>query len=528
MRAGALATTRSHGYQSAMTGNRGVVAAGHPATAEAAADVLREGGNAFDAAIAALFTACAAEPVFASLGGGGALMAFEAKRRRARAFDFFAHTPRIKRSEDELHFHAVDADFGPATQEFHIGAGSAAVPGIVQGAWAVHEALGTIPMRRLLEPAIDAAGNGVTVSGLHAYLHTVIAPILTASDGARALFASSGALPEAGETWRNPDLAGLLDALGAEGPRLVTEGEVARAIVAQSENLGGHLTMEDLKAYAVEQREPLAWHYRDRAISLNPPPAASGALIAFGLGLLQRIPETDPPSAMTLARVMEQTNDVRAARGQELHAILGDAVLTEHFAAMEKHQPATRGTTHISVIDRQGNAAAVTITNGEGNGLVVDGCGFMLNNMLGEEDLNPRGFHQWTPGTRLSTMMAPTVMLGEDGGVTALGSGGSNRIRTAILQVIVNLAARNMDIESAVRAARLHVERDGAVSIEDGHWTETFSDAEREDLAAAFPDMQRWPEANLFFGGVHAARRGGRGGFEGAGDPRRGGICVIV
>lgn len=504
------------------------MAAGHPVTAEAAADVLREGGNAFDAAIAAMFTACVPEFVFSSIGGGGVMMAFEARRRRARLFDFFAHTPRQKRSEEEIHFHAISADFGPATQEFHIGAGSSATPGIVQGAWSVHEALGSMPMRRLIEPAMEAAKNGVTVSELHAYLFTIIAPILTASEETKAHFAPGGELLKAGATYRNSAFADLLDALGAEGPRLFTEGEVARAIVAQSESSGGHLTLDDLKAYKVEQRPPIDWRYRGREIALNPPPAASGALVAFGLGLLTRLTEKGAPDAMTLARVMEQTNAVRAARGAELLGILPDPVLSEHVAAIEQHPPATRGTTHVSVIDAEGNAAAVTVTNGEGNGLVVDGCGFMLNNMLGEEDLNPGGFHRWPTDKRLSTMMAPTVMLSADGAVTAFGSGGSNRIRTAILQLIVNLVDRGMDLESAVRAARLHVERDGTVSIEDGHWTDTFADAEREDLATAFPDMQRWPEMNLFFGGAHAARRDARGGFEGAGDPRRGGVSVIV
>ena len=383
-------------------------------------------------------------------------------------------------------------------------------------------------MKRLLEPAIAAARDGVTVSGLHAYLYTIVAPILEASPEARAYFAPEGELLKEGDHYRNSAFADMLEELSRTGPRLFTEGEVARAIVAQSEDSGGHLTMQDLSSYTVERRTPLLWHYRDTQILLNPAPAASGALIAFGLGLLDRLDRTAPPDATTLARVMDETNTVRMARGEALHDIVGDSVLAEHVAAMQNHRPATRGTTHISVIDDSGNAASATITNGEGNGRIVEGCGFMLNNMLGEEDLNPDGFHLWSEDQRLSTMMAPTVLRGRDGTLTALGSGGSNRIRTAILQVIVNLLDRGMGLDDAVAAPRLHVERGGRVSVEDGPWTDTFDAHERDALFDAFPDTERWPERNLFFGGVHAARRAGNGSFGGAGDPRRGGVAIVV
>ena len=119
-------------------------------------------------------------------------------------------------------------------------------------------------------------------------------------------------------------------------------------------------------------------------------------------------------------------------------------------AQAARHPPAYRGTTHISVIDADGNAAAASLSNGEGNGFIVGKFGFMLNNMLGEEDLAPEGLGPWREGVRLSSMMAPTIIAERDGSVTALGTGGSNRIRTAILQVAVNLLDRGMSLEDAV------------------------------------------------------------------------------
>jgi gamma-glutamyltranspeptidase/glutathione hydrolase len=512
-----------------MRESKGVVAAGHKVSAEAAADVLREGGNAFDAAITGMITATVPEFVFSSVGGGGFLMARPANAKHAILYDFFAQTPLVKRPSDELEFYGIEADFGPATQEFHIGAGSAAVPGLIQGLHAIHEDLGSLPMARLIEPAILAAREGVTVTQLHAYLYTIVAPILTASQSVRSVFAPDDKLLVAGDVYRNAKIADTLDCLAREGPRFFTEGEVGQAIAAQSRDLGGHLTLEDLKRYKVKRRTPLTWDYRGHTLLLNPAPAASGALIAFGLALLEKLlPQGGAPDPVLLARVMEETNTVRQARGSALETITHDATITAHLKAIAAHTPATHGTTHISVIDAEGNAASGTITNGEGNGHMVTECGFMLNNMLGEEDLNPEGFHLWAQGTRLSTMMAPTIAMSPDGALTALGSGGSNRIRSAILQVAINLFDRGMGLDEAVNASRLHMERGGTLSFEQAPWDIAFNDDERIALLDAYPDAHGWPEENLFFGGVHTARRRGDGGIEGAGDVRREGHAVVV
>jgi len=508
---------------------KGVVSAGHEITAEAAAEILREGGNAFDAVIAAIITATVPEFVFSSIGGGGFAMVRPANGKTAICYDFFAHTPAIKRGEDELEFYAIQADFGPATQEFHIGAGSTAVPGLIPGLFAIHEDFGSVPMKRLIEPAILAAREGVSVTGLHAYLYSIVEPILIASDAARQYFAPGGKVLGPGDIYRNSEVADLLDCLAREGPRLMSQGEVAQAVVAQSRDHGGHLTMEDLGSYRTKKRTPLAWRYRGHELLLNPAPAASGPLISFGLALLEKLlPEGGAPDPLLLARVMEETNTVRSARGSALRTIVQDATIESHLQALAAHTPATRGTTHISVIDAKGNAASATITNGEGNGRMVTGCGFMLNNMLGEEDLNPGGFHRWAPDTRLSTMMAPTIVLGRDGTLTALGSGGSNRIRTAVLQVAINLFDRGLDLESSITAARLHVERDGTLSFEEAPWEIAFNGDERAALLDAYPQAHGWPEANLFFGGVHTVRRHDDGRLEGAGDPRREGFVVVV
>ena len=505
-----------------MAKTQSVVAAGHALTASAAAEILQDGGNAFDAALAGALMTFVAEAVFASPGGGGFLMARRAGRHDATLFDFFAETPRKRRAASEVSFYPIHADFGPAKQEFHIGLGSSAAPGTIAGLFAMHEALCRLPMRRLAEPAVRAARAGFPLNSFQAYLFTVIAPILTASQGVAAIFAPGGRLLEAGQTFRNEGLADTLEWLAEDGARLFVEGDVGQAIVTQSRTLGGQLTSDDLKSYRVAMRGPLYWQHAGATVALNPPPAASGALIAFGLAYVDALAERCRTiDAAALQEAMEATNAARAAHGDQLVERLAGGAIAKELRAAERHPQAYRGTTHVSVIDGEGNAAAISLSNGEGNGFVVGNFGFMLNNMLGEDDLGP--LDSWREGMRMSSMMAPTIILAPDGTVTALGTGGSNRIRTAILQVAVNLLDHGMGLECAVEAARLHVERDGKVSFEPG----LPEDAEAA-LRAAAPEAHAWPARNLFFGGVHAARRHANGGVEGAGDPRRQGTASVI
>ncbi len=493
-----------------MSGARGAVAAGHAVTAQAAAEILADGGNAFDAAVAGLLAACVCEPVLASPGGGGFLAALH--EGRVRHFDFFVAAPSQKRPYDEIEFAEVVVDFGTATQAFHVGAGASATPGFVPGLFAVHEALCRLPMRRLAEPALAAARDGVPVTAFQAYLFGVVGPIYRWTPEAAAVFAPGGELPAEAGTLRNPDLAEALDAIAREGARIATEGEIARAMAGQSRDHGGQISPADIRDYEVELRAPLEASLGRWRVDLNPPPALGGALVT---AMLRGLDGAGRADAATLARAVDATDRVWREAPDDPGRLL--ATPSSRPAGV-----ATRGTTHISVVDAEGNAAAVTVSNGEGNGRIVPGCGFMLNNMLGEEDLNPSGFHRWREGARLGSMMTPGIARHPDGTSVAFGSGGSNRIRTAILQFLMNRCAGNVGIEDAIFAARLHVER-GHLDIED-----FYGEADREALLAAFPDHRVWAERNLYFGGVHAVERAASGAVAGAGDPRRGGVFMAV
>ncbi len=506
---------------------KGAVATGHPLTTAAAEQVLREGGNAFDAIIAAHFTACVAEPVLASLGGGGYLLA-EPAEGKSRVYDFFAQTP-LNRPAGELDFYPISADFGPTSQEFHIGLGSVATPGSVKGMFAIHRDLGTVPMQQLVQPAVRAAREGVRINSLQAYIFDVVSPIYLATTGAEALYGSAthpGKVLQEGERLLQPDMADTLVALADEGETLFYQGELGRAIAAQCAGQG-LLTREDLASYQVEIREPLRIKYRDAELLVNPPPSSGGVLIAFALALLERLEPGEPGSTDyvgQLAEVMDMTNRGRLdalARGGDALAHLRDAALLQQYWDQVRGHPfCSRGTSQLSVVDASGNLASMTVSNGEGCGELVPGTGIMLNNILGEEDINPGGFFKWPVNTRMTSMMAPSI-LHTRRGRAVLGSGGSNRLRTAILQVILNLVDHGATIDEAVNAPRIHLEN-GVLNLEPG-----ACGGNTTELAREFGELRHWPDHNLYFGGVHSVWLDSAG-LLAVGDSRRGGRGVVV
>jgi len=498
------------------------VAAGHELTAGAAADVLRAGGTAVDAAIAGALGAMVAEPVLAGLLGGGFLMVREPDGK-AHLLDFFVQTPHRRSPESELDFRAIAAQFGTVTQEFHIGAGTIAVPGVAPGLAEAHRRFGRIPFRELAGPAVAVARAGVTVTEFQARLSSIVAEILRSDPAVQALFCIRDAPLVAGSTWRNPDLADTLDPYAHEGPRFVTEGEVAAALLTVA-RAGGHLQAEDIRVYRPEWREPLTWSRGTARVRLNPPPSLGGALIAFALGMAHA-----DPGPVALVQAFETTSRARVetaldAAPEDAALRLLDPTLVARYRNGIAGRPAsTRGTTHISVIDRDGMGAALTLSNGEGCGRIAPGTGMMPNNMLGEADLLPRGFQSWHPDRRLSSMMAPTTVDWPEGRMAMLGSGGSNRIRTAVAQVLIGLIDRDEHLAAAIGRPRLHVEPGDPPAVD---FEDPGGGAMRDAILRDYAQARPWPDHSMFFGGVHAVLRTASGDLAAAGDPRRAGAAL--
>ncbi len=502
------------------TPGHGAVACGHALTAHAAQAMLEDGGNAVDAAIAAAAMACVVEPVLAGPAGGGFAMVRAPDNESEgdgapELCDFFCQTPRQRNADACVE--AAIADFGDATQTFHIGPGTTATPGFIDGLAALHERHGRLPWRALFAPAAEVAERGHAVSAFQAGLLRIIEPIITHTAEARALFAPRGTLLQAGETFVNPGQARLWRLL-AEGGLQAWRNEVWPELLKQcGAPAGGHLHEDDLRAYRVHWRAPLMVELaeHDARIWLNPPPAASGVLIALAFNWLrQHTGETAANLPRACALALRHADKLRRNADHDLVRLI-------------THLPrAWRGTTHISVIDARGMVCAMTISNGEGNGHLLAGFGFMPDNMLGEEDVNPAGARDFPEDVRMSSMMAPTLAEDANGTLIALGSGGSNRIRSALLQVLARLLLAGEGLEQAVCAPRLHVE-DGHLDVEPGLPPEQLA-----ALLADFPEHRVWTRHSMFFGGVHAVQLGQEPGQSGtphaSGAARRDGIGLLV
>jgi gamma-glutamyltranspeptidase/glutathione hydrolase len=519
-----------------MSSTSGIVAAGHRDTAKAASTILEEGGNAFDACLAALLASCITEPVLSSLGGGGFMLAHP-EGNEPILYDFFAHTPSKKPSRQILDFYPIVADFGTAQQEFHIGMGSIAVPGVARGIFAMHQDLCRMPLRTIAEPAIRLAQRGVEINSFQHYISTIVSPIIKSSQDALKIHESinlPGEVATEGKIVLHQDLADTLSALIQEGDDLFYRGELAKNLAHDCKINGGAICRKDLEQYEVIKRPPLETNYCGTKLLTNPTPSIGGILIAFSLSLLDRagIKNCGHHSIehlSTLAHVMKTTQQLRHDHNIDSNfadngsnGILSEDLIESYLLTMNEHASFSRGTTQISVADNKGNIASMTLSNGEGSGYVLPGTGIMLNNMLGEEDLNPLGFHEWPINKRIASMMAPTIALKPNGDMIATGSGGSNRIRSAILQVLTNIIEFDKTVSEAVEEARIHFEN-GLLNLEAG-----IPDETRASLTAEFPKHHVWPKKNLFFGGAHTVARSSKEELYGKGDSRRGGVCITT
>jgi|NGEPerStandDraft_6_1074524.scaffolds.fasta_scaffold07247_5 gamma-glutamyltranspeptidase/glutathione hydrolase len=497
-------------------GEHGIVAAGHPLTAQAGVRVLREGGNAVDAAVAAMLTSFAAEPLLTGLGAGGYMLVAGGGQEPA-LLDFFVAAPsgrpacgapagsdRPAGAVAELQ--AVDVSFGDAAQVFHIGPASCGAYGAPAGVCEAARRWGTVPLQQLAAPAARLAHDGVALNHGQAYVAEILGDLLTSTPECAALWAPGGRILREGEVLRNDDLGDALERLGTEGAEPFYRGDVAATVCEWLDARGGSLSASDLAGYRAIDREPVRMAYRDRELLTNPPPSAGGTLLAYALALLDRGPA--PP---TLGGVVEAMRAAQAERTPDFLEGLSEDRFLERFLSTR-----LGATTHISVLDAEGRACSATCTNGEGSGVVVPGTGLHLNNVMGEEDLNPFGFHRHPPGRRMPSMMAPSIVMREGEVELVLGSAGSNRIRSALLQTIVGAVDHDLDAREAVDAPRVHFES-GVIYAEPG--------VALDELEQRGAQVVRFSGLNLFFGGVQAVRRRGTE-LTGAGDPRRGGVAV--
>lgn len=542
---------------------KGIISAGHELTARAGIEMYEAGGNAFDAAVAACFASFVAESALTSPGGGGFLMAHTSEGATL-VYDFFVNVPGLGLGDirkREKGFFSVSIDFAGARQGVHIGEGSAAVPGVFAGLSEVHKNHCTLPLAAIMAPAIRYAREGIELTSWQAYFSGLLSPMLSISDEVRGVYAPADRFLKAGDRIFHGELASAFEYLSKEGLHKFYEGEMAgRVLEGFGTERGGLITGDDLKSYRVIARKPLELGYRDRRVFTNPPPSSGGCLTAFALKLLERfdvrsLGHNTSAYLKLLAEATRVTNEARSAdfdhrvyeEGME-EEFLSEARVSHYVKKLKvggegglggigrlggpgaagaaggpgAHEGTSTGsTTQVSAVDAQGNVASVTTSVGMGCGFMIPGTGIMMNNMLGEKDLNPLGFHGQPPGMRMSSMMAPTIVMRDSAPEIVLGSGGSKRIRSAILQAMVNLIDHGLPVSEAVNSPRVHWEK-GVLDTEQGIDEEELAALEKEGF-----NLKRWEARSMYFGGVHTVCSG-PGGFSGAGDSRRGGVSKKI
>jgi gamma-glutamyltranspeptidase/glutathione hydrolase len=454
------------------------IAAGHPATAAAGVEILADGGSAADAAVAASLASCVAETVMTGLLGGGHAIHYEASTGRVRNLDCFCAVPGLGAEWHDPELVHLGVPFGAELVHYAVGPASCAVPGVPAGLGALWSAHGRLPWPRLFEPALRLARDGVPMPSAHAACLRMLEPVMTMREGSR-IYAPGGTLLEEGDLLRQPGLVAALESLAAEGAAGAYSGTVGRALLDLTRERGGLLTADDLAAYEPRWSEPAATPWLGRRVLTRGGLSAVSETLAR-LPVLRGLSPAD--------RVVALVDALEGAPGPETH------------------------TTNLVAIDADGNACVVTTSLGLGSGDWLPGLDVHLNSMLGEADLL---FGPFESGTRMESMMAPSVVLDGDRLALAIGAAGGTRLRTALVTVAAGILDEGLEPQAAVERPRVHP-AGAVVNAEPGVDEDGLA-----LLAARGRELRRWPALHHYFGGVSALGETGA-----AADPRRSGAAL--
>jgi gamma-glutamyltranspeptidase/glutathione hydrolase len=451
------------------------VAAGHPATAAAGAEILAAGGSAADAAVAAALASCVAETVMTGLLGGGHAIYFDAAAGTARNLDCFCAVPGLGAAKRDVELLHMDVPFGAELVHYAVGPASCAVPGVPAGLGALWESHGRLPWATLVEPALQLARDGVAMPAAHITCLAMLEPVMTLREGAR-MYAPEGRLLQTGERLDQPGLVRALEVLATEGAASAYTGTLAASLLALSDERGGVVTADDLDAYRAVWSEPVESSW-------------------LGLRFLTRDGLSGVPGAL--------------ARLPRLRGLSGAERVTAIVETLDDSAGPDTHTTNLVTVDGDGSACVLTTSLGLGSGDWLPGFDLHLNSMLGEVDLL---LGPLQPGGRMASMMAPSLVFDQAGLVLAIGAAGGTRLRTALVSVAAAILDEGVEPQTAVDRGRVHPAGE-VVNAEPG-----VDEDGLEALVGAGRTVRRWPERHHYFGGVSSLGRTGA-----AADPRRSG-----
>ena len=499
---------------------RVVIASGSALSAQAGAAVAEDGGNAVDAAVAAMVTAMCTDPGVIAPGSAG-FVVVAPEGSHPVVIDAYAEMPgRDAPKENWGSGRPVFMKYGGAVRTT-VGYGSVATPGMFAGLELAARRFGSMPWKELMQPAIEAVETGFalpTASAEYlAYSHEAVfgwdppaKDIMHHPDGSHL---------SAGDLVRIPHLGDSLRAIADEGVAVLYRGELGAAIASAVAENGGLLTRTDLAAYEPIERRSVHFELGGWDVYTNPPPAVGGSTMAAICMLAAHRGfsswTADGVSILVRAQraVLDYRREVLAASGD----VEVDAMRLLEAAALGdlRKLNSSPSTTHSSAADTDGNGCAITVSAGYCSGAMPAGTGFFLNNCLGEMELHPAGYHGLEPGTRLTSNMAPTVAH-RTGSTLALGSPGASRITTAVSSVLLNFLVAGLSLSEAVDHPRLHTE------VFEGRPTIAYEPGIPVESIDGL-DTRRFPDLSMYFGGVQAVIADSAAGLFGCADPRRAG-----
>ncbi len=484
----------------------GMVASAHPLASQAGVEILKAGGNAVDAAVAAAFAVGVVEPNSNGIGGEGMMVLYFVKERKALAIDYRSAAPAA----------VSDLERIPSS-----GAAATAVPGTVAGLTMALEKYGTLPLARVMEPAIKLASEGFAVSSTLAGIILDHFEALSADEELSRVFCPEGLPLEAGDTLKNPDLAESLRKIAAGGADVFYRGELAEAIGVEMEARGGLITKEDLAAYRAVERQPVRGKYRGFDMISAPPPVGGLAVVEIMQILdrfdLRRLAPLSPARIHLMVEAMKRgiadwrtfvadpnfvhvpvagllSKKYAKSRAAEINPErISEEVLSGSPPSPRRHSPST---TSLSVVDRTGNVVALTQTISDffGAKVMVKGTGIILNNEM--DNFSAQGVNSLAPGKRMRTTIAPTILLKGRKPFAALGTPGAARILTTTPLLISNLIDYRMGIQEAIEMPRFFP-LDKELAIEPRFPPETV--AALEKMGYTLRSRQAF---DFFFGGA--------------------------
>ncbi|MBE6032630.1 MAG: gamma-glutamyltransferase [Clostridiales bacterium] len=515
-------------------GNYGMVSSANAYATKAGLDVLKAGGNAIDAAVAVAFAIGTVESYYSGLGGGGFMLIHFGETGENTCIDFRERAPMD--AGPELWPRTKNGDFASDYQM--IGGPSIAVPGQVKGLLYALEKYGTLDRKTVIAPSIRLAEEGFLVAPFMVERLTDAYSLYTYTPETARIYMKDGLPYSVGDLYKNPDLGKTLRAISEKGEAGFYAGEVAEAIVSEARAYGSPMTLEDLEDYSVEEKPCLTGTYRGYTVVVPPLPAGGTAVLEclnilenFDVGSLEA---NSPDYIHMLSECFKLVfADRKAYMGDEGES---EALLSKAYAKVQAEridlQAASAysegdpyatnsgNTTHFSVADRFGNIVSVTQTNNGGSGITAPGTGVLLNNEMADFDPGEEGQNSIRGGKKPRSSMCPTLVLKEGEAFLSLGSPGSTRIITTVVQVLSHILDHHMDIQEAIDAPRFY-DAAGTLSLE-GRIPES--------TRAALMDMGHALEVrrdyDSYFGGVHGILRASKDSLRGGADPRRDGKAM--